>query len=477
MAFGITDTGFVLKRLEDIKTELEAEYQANYGPIDINADSVLGVIIGVESKALADLWEGLQAVYNSLYPASASGVSLDNVSDLTGLARLSATKSEGVIQATGDNGTVLPVARVVSVTGTEDKFETTNAVTIEPASCVRVIISIGTVSNSTLYTVTINGTAFDFTSDIDATAQEIITGLESAINGGAEPVTATDLGDETLRIEADDLSVAFVALKTTEITWGAITSNVPVESQDFGPIVGLSGTITVIETPVSGWDSVNNALDVTLGRDDETDTSLRLRRISSLQVSGAGTVESIRSRLLQVDNVTGAFVEENTTTVTDGSGRPPKSFEAIVAGGADQDIADLIWEVKPAGIATYGTEAVVVTDSMGNDHTINFSRATEIFIWVRVTITQHAEETYPIDGDNQVTADVAAFGITHQIGNDVLVQRFHGYIHDTPGIKSALVEIATSATAGGPPGSYQTTDLAIANTEVAVFDSSRITIL
>jgi hypothetical protein len=188
-------------------------------------------------------------------------------------------------------------------------------------------------------------------------------------------------------------------------------------------------------------------------------------------------VEAIRSRLLQVENVTGAFVEENTDTVTDGEGRPPKSFEAIVAGGDDQDIADLIWQVKPAGIETYGTETVAVNDSQGNSHDINFSRATEIYLWVRLTVTQYAEETYPSDGDDQVAAAALAYGITHEIGNDVIVQRFLPGIYEIPGIASVLVEIATSATAGGPAGAYQTTNLAIANTEVAVFDSARITVL
>lgn len=46
--------------------------------------------------------------------------------------------------------------------------------------------------NSTTYTVTINGTAFTFVSDVSATAAEISLGLTTAINLGSEPVTATD---------------------------------------------------------------------------------------------------------------------------------------------------------------------------------------------------------------------------------------------------------------------------------------------
>lgn len=48
--------------------------------------------------------------------------------------------------------------------------------------------------NSTTYTVTINGTAFAYTSDATATIAEITAGLVAAINGGSENVSALDRG-------------------------------------------------------------------------------------------------------------------------------------------------------------------------------------------------------------------------------------------------------------------------------------------
>lgn len=57
------------------------------------------------------------------------------------------------------------------------------------------------VQNTHLYTVTINGVDFTFTSDGSATAAEIVAGLVAAINGGTEPVTAS--GSTTLILTAD----------------------------------------------------------------------------------------------------------------------------------------------------------------------------------------------------------------------------------------------------------------------------------
>ena len=56
-SFGITPNGFVKKRLQDIKLELEKAFTDAYGEINTEADSVFGQLIGVESKVLADFWE------------------------------------------------------------------------------------------------------------------------------------------------------------------------------------------------------------------------------------------------------------------------------------------------------------------------------------------------------------------------------------------------------------------------------------
>ena len=473
---GIESTGFVTKNLDTLRTELINQIESELGAIDSSADSVTGVYVGAVAKGLTDLWELMQAVYNAFYPNSASGVSLDNVVSLNGIARLAATRSTGDVQVKGDAGTVLSAGRVVSAAVSGARFTNENPLTIDASVSVACDISVLTVADSTDYTVTINGVASTFNSGVSATAESIAAGLVAQIITNAEPVTPTDNLDGSFYIDTNDITVTFSVIVTANLSLDKISNNLSVIAEDYGVIQGLAGTVTVIETPVSGWDSVTNQVDIVEGRDDETDSELRLRRAESLQVIGAGTIEAIRSRLLQVDNVTGAIVEENATDVTDGSGRPPHSFEAVVSGGLDQDIGDLIWLVKPAGIATFGTETVVVTDSQGFSHNIYFSRATEIYLWVRVTLTLYSEETFPTDGLTQVAAAVLAFGDTHQVGNDVIPQRFVSSIYDIPGIENVLVEIAVSATPMGAPGAYQTTKLSIANTEVAVFDSARISV-
>ena len=91
--------------------------------------------------------------------------------------------------------------------------------------------------------------------------------------------------------------------------------------------------------------------------------------------------------VLEVEGVQQAFVFENVTLATDSDGLPPKSFEVVVEGGADQDIADTIFLHKPAGIETFGTTSLSVLDTQGFNHTVKLSRPTTLQMFVDVTVT------------------------------------------------------------------------------------------
>lgn len=99
-------------------------------------------------------------------------------------------------------------------------------------------VSVDVLANAETFTVDINGTAFDFLSDADATAAEIVIGLVTAINLGAEPVTAINEGD-TLRLVADEADVAFIVLVSATgvgvLSQAAIVANA--NSIDFGVLL------------------------------------------------------------------------------------------------------------------------------------------------------------------------------------------------------------------------------------------------
>jgi len=136
---------------------------------------------------------------------------------------------------------------------------------------------------------------------------------------------------------------------------GGGTVDVECTALNPGAVQANAGTLNIIVTPVSGWSSINNSADADVGRPIETDAALRLRRRTSLQVIGAAAVDAIRARIINdVDGVTDVFVFENEENFPDSDGRPPKSINCVVQDGDANEIAQVIWDSKAAGIETCG---------------------------------------------------------------------------------------------------------------------------
>ena len=247
-----------------------------------------------------------------------------------------------------------------------------------------------------------------------------------------------------------------------------------------GPVLALAGTLTNIETPVSGWDGVTNPLDGETGRPIESDPELRERRAESLSVTGAGTVPAIRARLLQqVDDVTAVTIIENRSDFEDEDGRPPHSFESVVSGGVDQDVADLIWLVKPAGIETHGDIFVEVTDSQGEIQPIRFSRPVQVFIWVKLTITPNGVDTFPDDAEEAAKQAIVEYGETLGVGENVIYQALFGPVYsEVPGIESLAVEIASSVDPATEPApeEFEAANITIRSNRIPLFLADRITV-
>lgn len=241
-----------------------------------------------------------------------------------------------------------------------------------------------------------------------------------------------------------------------------------VSSVETGPIAALSGTITIIDTPITGWDSCTNSADATEGRDEETDVELRSRRERSVSRDAQATIDAIFSAVGQIDGVTSVTVLENDTDVIDGDGLPPHSFQVIVVGGDDTDIADIIWLKKPAGISSFGSTTVPINDSQGTPHDISFSRPTTVDIYVTVTITTNGD--YPAGGDDlmkQAIVDYAngqlVAGRGFGLSDDVVYTRLYTPINSIPGHEIDDLRIDKTPTPTG------TSNIAIAATEVSNF--------
>lgn len=103
-------------------------------------------------------------------------------------------------------------------------------------------VTITSAVNAFTYTVTINGNAFNYLSDADATLAEIQAGLVSAINAGSEPVTAAPSGGNLVTLTADVAGNPFSVSVGTNLSVALTTAS-----------VGVTEDIQAVEDEQPDW--------------------------------------------------------------------------------------------------------------------------------------------------------------------------------------------------------------------------------
>lgn len=486
---GITETGFVKKTLAEIKVEWEDAIRAAFGnSVNLQAPSRFATLIGIAADRESLVWDLAEDTWNSRSRSGALGVSLDNVGELTNTERLAATKSQVLSQIFfGDAGTLIDTTTVLSVSGNPAaRFKLDSPVLLEAGTdAVQHIAFSGTPASGT-WTLSYGGfttSALAFNANAAAVQAALLllpglTGVTVAGNyaagfdvtfGGAagKQVQALLTSSDTLQTSAP----AAITLTHTTTTPGVPQGSGKMVAETEGPTVALSGSLTVIETPVAGLNSTKNIVDAILGTLVESDADYRIRQVDELSKSGASTIESIRARMKEeVADVEEAIIFENATDAVDGDGRPPHSIEAFVDGGLDQDILDQLWETKPAGIQTVGDITGSVVDSQGLTQTVKFSRPTEINIYLIVDIVSGDE--FPDSGAADILVAILAYGDSLKIGQDVLVypKLLPAIVDNVAGIDDVTIRI------GLAPAPTLDNNIVIAVNERAKFASVRITL-
>lgn len=471
----LTTTGFTRPRLAEIKADYDEAFTDALGPVNTEADSVVGQLIGIFSAALDDAYEAIQDNYDSMYPASAEGTSLDGAVSFVGLERIGASATTCVAVCYGSESTLIPAGSIATALD-GNTYATTADTVISRSSVTDCDITVTTTTNLASYQVIAGGVSVVFTSDPTATAAEVASGLAALFD--ADTYTATATG-AVLSLRAKDGVSAFTLTVDSKLTITKIGTPVSFTATTTGAQALPAGSLTSIGSAIAGWGAVNNLVAGATGRAVETDAELRLRHATSTRVSGAATVQAIRARLLaDVDSVSYVAVYENRTSTTDADGLPPHSVQVVVSGGSDTDIGAKLWEVKPAGIETFGAITVSVTDDNGDAQTVEFSRATTKYAWIRVSVNVlYPEETLTESAATAIRNAVLKTGQAMSVGEDIITQRFFGPIYGaTTGIGSITVEAALTDGATDTP-SYTTNNVSVGRTALASFDSARITVV
>lgn len=387
-------------------------------------------------------------------------------------------------------------------------------------------LQVSSVANSTTYSVTLDGTTFSYVSDASATDVEIVNGLVAAISAGgffaavaltnnsfsvapnlagsdwslalsARLAVLTLTATGAFAVKSADLVVPFSIDVDSRMAIDKLFTPQAYAAVATGAIEAPAGTLIHIETPLSGLSAVTNFLDGVVGRDVEADDAARVRRQDTLS-TGSSQIAAMLSQLNRIVGVTLARVYENINDNPDAESRPGHSVEALVIGGADADIAAVVWATRSAGIKPFGNvnadgtldpdgdgTGVTIKDSNGFDQVVHFSRPEPRYAWVYAALTLYSEEDFPAEGLAAVRDAILVFGNSLGIGKDFLLQRFVGPCVNIPGVGRVDLRIAVGVDPDTMPAGFPSTpspatwqvDIAVGSRQVLVFDTTRITVV
>lgn len=296
-------------------------------------------------------------------------------------------------------------------------------------------------------------------------------------------VTATVTGTNGTIIPKGSVAKTTIGARFETMYAVTISGSTSVQMQaiETGPVGADAGTLTKIETAISGWSTVTNPLAATLGGDVESDAQLRSRRLDMLGTQSTSTIAAIRSRLsAQVGGLISHAVVDNPTLsakTIKGVSIAAKSIAVFTAGGASADIARAIYNTTPAGVPTVGATTVNVADTVvsGYSTPIKYTDAAAVPVLVKVTV-----DTSPLDLQTIIPELVVDYangeGATPRnfvIGGDVLPFEIASYINSRkPSINIRNVEITKAS-----PVSWSNSPITIDLNQIPTIQLSSVTVV
>lgn len=180
---------------------------------------------------------------------------------------------------------------------------------------------------------------------------------------------------------SDNAGNLWYLIDTTTLLAG--TTSLPFRSQNLGLVQPTIGTINNQVTKVLGVTSVNNSVaPTTLGESQESDAEFRIRRNRSTATNGQNNYDAMTGQLLELDGVTDVQVHINNTSSTDSTGTAAYTVWVIAEGGANADIANVIYQ-NSSGLPTRGSVSVNVPSVSGQEFETSFDRANPVPLYIQ----------------------------------------------------------------------------------------------
>jgi uncharacterized phage protein gp47/JayE len=477
MEYGVTNKGFVVKPFEVILQEEQEAFRTAFGnDIDLSDTSIEGVYIKNQALKLTQLWEQLGKLYATGDVDDSFGVYLDRLANYTNVERLKANATQVYECLWAEEGTEIPAGHLLRLASGQT-FRITGAATVSRSTILGFLLSVKEAVVGHLYQLQINTTIITYIAIDGDDEEQIQNGIAAAIETAFPGVFEMRNTDDGLSLHSKTGLEAFsMASSDVNMEFPFLGFYTVYTATKTGPIIVSIGALNEIVNKVNGLDSAVNYASGITGRDMESDTELRMGLGTRQKQANANEI-AIQNEILKVSGVEYARVYSNRDII-EVAGRPPKSFEAVVVGGDEQEIAELIFDKGPAGIQAFGNIVKDVVDSEGFHWDIGFTRPVNRYIWVKVDYSWNSEEDLPMDVVSAIQNNIITWSQTAlNVGVDLIYQKMFRPVYDVKGIGFAAIKVSVTSDLTPPAAEdYQSENVIINEVEIAVLDKTRITV-
>jgi uncharacterized phage protein gp47/JayE len=469
---GLTALGFERKRLPELKADIELSLQTAFGAdIDLRPESFFGQLIGVFIDPLSLVLEMQENIYLAYIPDFATGVQLDGLAALSGITRLPAIRTQVIGTLYGTEGTVVPGSAALDGTplGSSAQagsfvFQLVEDATITHAALLDFQVQVSDLEALTNYTVTINSVAHTFHSDTTPALNEILAGLRDLILAAGFTASVVSTSIKVTSPNAMDVTLS------ANLVFTLIGSPGNFVAAATGAQMVAAGALNKVVSLVDGWTAVSNLVEGITGTAVETDIDFRVRRKASVSFPATATTDAIMARFTNVPEITASLVLQNNTELADLNGVPPHYIWAIVLGGTDDQVAQIIFQTLSAGIGMFGATTVTVKGANGQSFPVTFDRPTVTDVYLTASISKNSK--YPSSGDADIASAVSAFvEFNYTIGDELPFTRLYTPINTIPGHEVMDLQLGLS------PGSLARVSLPAVPNVVYRISTSHVTIL
>ena len=193
--------------------------------------------------------------------------------------------------------------------------------------------------------------------------------------------------DECFQVSDSTGNIAVASVTTTGVLGD--TKSVVFRAKEYGELVFPEGSIIKINTTVNNVSLSNPSNNATIpadvGKDEESDTELKIRReIAAQRKTAFGTVDALQTQLANIEGITYADVQENDTDSAF-SGIPAHGIWIILRGVAtNEEIANVIYNYRVLGTPMKGSVTQNVTRPNGETFVAKWDLAQEQDVYCKV---------------------------------------------------------------------------------------------